>query len=182
MTVKRFFGDSARDALRKVKAALGPEAIVVSNKSVPGGVEIMAMSADSLEALSRQGGPSAAPVPAQAKPAAPATLHLPRLHRLKNRCVPSRRRRLFTREKMRATMRFRCRPRHAPRCLSSPGNRGSRHGRKLPPPHLLPSLPHKWPVSASSRAPCRRKWRPSQAISKWRPRSVRWRARSASPA
>jgi flagellar biosynthesis protein FlhF len=54
MTVKRFFGETARDALRKVKEALGPEAIVVSNKSVAGGVEIMAMSADSLEALSQQ--------------------------------------------------------------------------------------------------------------------------------
>jgi flagellar biosynthesis protein FlhF len=68
MTVKRFFGESAREALRKVKAALGPEAIVVSNKSVDGGVEIMAMSADSLDALSRQGGPTVAaavaPVPA----------------------------------------------------------------------------------------------------------------------
>jgi len=74
MTVKRFYGDSARDALRKVKAALGPEAIVVSNKSVPGGVEIMAMSADSLEALSRQGGPSVAVAPA--KPAPPAAAPL----------------------------------------------------------------------------------------------------------
>ncbi len=63
MTVKRFFGESARDALRKVKAALGPEAIVISNKPVQGGVEIMAMSADSLEAL--QGSE-----PAPAKPAA----------------------------------------------------------------------------------------------------------------
>ncbi|MFZ5498220.1 MAG: flagellar biosynthesis protein FlhF [Pseudomonadota bacterium] len=51
MTVRRFFGETAREALRKVKAALGPEAIVISNKSVPGGVEIMAMSADSLAAL-----------------------------------------------------------------------------------------------------------------------------------
>lgn len=56
MTVKRFFGESAREALRKVKETLGPEAIVVSNKAVPGGVEIMAMSADSLDALSRQAG------------------------------------------------------------------------------------------------------------------------------
>jgi flagellar biosynthesis protein FlhF len=64
MTVKRFFGDSAREALRKVKAALGPEAIVVSNKAVPGGVEIMAMSADSLDALSRQeGAPNSHAVP-----------------------------------------------------------------------------------------------------------------------
>ncbi len=70
MTVKRFFGESAREALRKVKAALGPEAIVISNKPVPGGVEIMAMSADSLEAL--QGG-NVAPAPAapQAQPASP---------------------------------------------------------------------------------------------------------------
>ncbi len=85
MTVKRFFGESARDALRKVKAALGPEAIVVSNKSVDGGVEIMAMSADSLDALSRQGGPAVAAVvapvpaspvkvPASAAPPAP-TFH-----------------------------------------------------------------------------------------------------------
>ncbi len=71
MTVKRFFGDSARDALRKVKETLGPEAIVVSNKAVPGGVEIMAMSADSLDALSRQGGGANPPaVPAQLRTAA----------------------------------------------------------------------------------------------------------------
>jgi flagellar biosynthesis protein FlhF len=72
MTVKRFFGETARDALRKVKEALGPEAIVVSNKSVPGGVEIMAMSADSLEALSHQAGaaPAAQPKPASAAPRA----------------------------------------------------------------------------------------------------------------
>jgi len=68
MTVKRFFGETAREALRKVKAALGPEAIVISNKSVPGGVEIMAMSADSLEAL--QGENKSAPAAASVmKPA-----------------------------------------------------------------------------------------------------------------
>jgi flagellar biosynthesis protein FlhF len=74
MTVKRFFGESAREALRKVKAALGPEAIVISNKSVPGGVEIMAMSADSLEALQGENKPAvAAPAPApQARAVPPA--------------------------------------------------------------------------------------------------------------
>ncbi len=73
MTVKRFFGESAREALRKVKAALGPEAIVISNKSVPGGVEIMAMSADSLEALQGENKPAkAVPAPqARAVPPAP---------------------------------------------------------------------------------------------------------------
>lgn len=52
MTVKRFVGATARECLRKVKEELGPDAIVVSNKAVDRGVEIVAMSSDSLEALS----------------------------------------------------------------------------------------------------------------------------------
>lgn len=52
MTVKRYFADTAREALRRVKAELGPDAIVVSNRAVEGGIEIMAMSADSLTDLS----------------------------------------------------------------------------------------------------------------------------------
>lgn len=52
MTVKRFVSPTAREALRRVKEELGPDAIVVANKAVPGGVEITAMSADSLNALS----------------------------------------------------------------------------------------------------------------------------------
>ncbi|CAB1370550.1 flagellar biosynthesis protein FlhF [Denitratisoma oestradiolicum] len=54
MTIKRFYAETARECLRKVKDDLGPDAIVVSNKAVEGGVEITAMSADSLDALSRQ--------------------------------------------------------------------------------------------------------------------------------
>lgn len=54
MTVKRYFAATARDCLRKVKEDLGPDAIVVSNKSVPGGVEVTAMSADSLEEISNR--------------------------------------------------------------------------------------------------------------------------------
>lgn len=52
MTVRRITSPTAREALRRVKEELGPDAIVVSNKAVPGGVEITAMSADSLNALS----------------------------------------------------------------------------------------------------------------------------------
>jgi len=54
MTVKRFYADTARECLRRVKDELGPDAIVVSNRAVDGGVEITAMSADSLDAISRQ--------------------------------------------------------------------------------------------------------------------------------
>jgi flagellar biosynthesis protein FlhF len=78
MTVKRFFGETAREALRKVKAALGPEAIVISNKSVPGGVEIMAMSADSLEALQGENKAASTPV---VKPAPPLVDIVPKAQR-----------------------------------------------------------------------------------------------------
>jgi flagellar biosynthesis protein FlhF len=54
MTVKRFVAPTAREALRRVKEELGPDAIVVANKAVPEGVEITAMSSDSLDALSAQ--------------------------------------------------------------------------------------------------------------------------------
>lgn len=57
MNVKRYIAPTARECLRKVKDELGPDAIVVSNKPVPGGVEIMAMTADGFEALSRQAAP-----------------------------------------------------------------------------------------------------------------------------
>lgn len=77
MTVKRFVGATARECLRKVKEELGPDAIVVSNKAVEGGVEIVAMSADSLEALSTGNGfPTEAtvkqPRPARPLPVSPA--------------------------------------------------------------------------------------------------------------
>ena len=64
MTVQRFVAPTARDALRRVKEELGPDAIVVANKAVPGGVEITAMSAESLDALSA---PKRAPAPAAAE-------------------------------------------------------------------------------------------------------------------
>jgi len=61
MTVKKYVAANAREALRRIKLELGPDAIVVSNKAVAEGVEIVAMSADSLEALSRQPAPRVAP-------------------------------------------------------------------------------------------------------------------------
>jgi len=52
MNVKRFFAPNARDALRRVKDELGGDAIVLSNRSVDGGVEIMAVPPDALRASS----------------------------------------------------------------------------------------------------------------------------------
>ena len=72
MTVKRYVADTARECLRRVKEELGPDAIVVSNRQIEGGVEITAMSADSLEALSAQSAPRVAAGGSAAGYAAPA--------------------------------------------------------------------------------------------------------------
>lgn len=42
MKIKRFFGKDMRSALAEVKDVLGPDAVIMSNKRVNGGVEIMA--------------------------------------------------------------------------------------------------------------------------------------------
>ena len=51
MNVKRFFGETARDALRQVKESLGPDAIVLSNRQLDGGVEILALPPEAAAAL-----------------------------------------------------------------------------------------------------------------------------------
>ncbi len=45
MNVRKFIATNARDALKKVKETLGNDAIILSNRGVPGGVEIMAVAA-----------------------------------------------------------------------------------------------------------------------------------------
>jgi flagellar biosynthesis protein FlhF len=73
MTVKKFVAASAREALRLVKDELGADAIVVSNRAVAEGVEIVAMSPESLEAISSSPLPAASrstPRPAAATTAA----------------------------------------------------------------------------------------------------------------
>nr|WP_077734914.1 hypothetical protein [Paenalcaligenes hominis] len=42
MNISRFFGATSREAMRQVRLALGPDALIVSNKRVNGGVEILA--------------------------------------------------------------------------------------------------------------------------------------------
>lgn len=44
MNVKRFFGRTNKEALAKLRAELGPDAVVVRNRTVEGGVEILAMA------------------------------------------------------------------------------------------------------------------------------------------
>ncbi|MFW7342464.1 flagellar biosynthesis protein FlhF [Pollutimonas sp. H1-120] len=42
MNISRFFGSTNREALRQVRLALGPDAMIVSNRRINGGVEILA--------------------------------------------------------------------------------------------------------------------------------------------
>lgn len=60
MSISRFFGATSREAMRQVRMALGPDALIVSNKRVNGGVEILA--ADSTAAPEES--PMAAAAPA----------------------------------------------------------------------------------------------------------------------
>ena len=63
MNVKRYFAPSAREALRALKEELGADAIVLSNRAVEGGVEILALPADAVGALQ-----SARPAPVAQRP------------------------------------------------------------------------------------------------------------------
>ncbi len=79
MNVKRYFANTAREALRTLKAELGPDAIVLSNRAVEGGVEILALPAEAVGAIeaSAQTAARVAAGPAnmprsQAMPARPA--------------------------------------------------------------------------------------------------------------
>ena len=51
MNVRKFFGGTTRDALRQVRDALGADALILSNRRVEGGVEIMAVTDGEVQAL-----------------------------------------------------------------------------------------------------------------------------------
>lgn len=59
MSISRFFGATTREAMRQVRLALGPDALIVSNKRVNGGVEILA--ADSTANVSGTATPASRP-------------------------------------------------------------------------------------------------------------------------
>jgi flagellar biosynthesis protein FlhF len=68
MNVRKFIAANARDALRKVKETLGNDAIILSNRGIPGGVEIMAVAARDMAMI----------VPTQVAESAPAPRPAPR--------------------------------------------------------------------------------------------------------
>jgi flagellar biosynthesis protein FlhF len=51
MNVKKFSAPSSREAMRKVREALGPDAVILSNRNVNGGIEILALPSEDMAAL-----------------------------------------------------------------------------------------------------------------------------------
>lgn len=51
MSVKRFTGHNIKEVMQQVRLELGDDAVIVSNKRVPGGIEIVAMSDEGLKEL-----------------------------------------------------------------------------------------------------------------------------------
>ncbi len=51
MNVRKFTASSSREALRKVRDAIGPDAVILSNRSVDGGTEILALAPEDMAAL-----------------------------------------------------------------------------------------------------------------------------------
>jgi flagellar biosynthesis protein FlhF len=51
MSIKRFFGKTTSEALRKVRDALGSDGVILSNRAADGGVEILALSNNDMTAM-----------------------------------------------------------------------------------------------------------------------------------
>ena len=51
MNVKKFSASSTREALRMVRDALGPDAVILSNRNVNGSVEILALASEDMSSL-----------------------------------------------------------------------------------------------------------------------------------
>ncbi|MCP2513906.1 MAG: flagellar biosynthesis protein FlhF [Achromobacter mucicolens] len=73
MKISRFYGANTRDVMRQVREALGPDALIVSNRSVEGGIEVLATVDGAFDdAPPPQTPPREAPAHAQSAPQRPA--------------------------------------------------------------------------------------------------------------
>ena len=70
MNVKRIVAKTSREAMRQLREALGPDAVILSNRAVEGGVEVLALAADDIAAMAPP--VNDAPAPAAAAPRSPA--------------------------------------------------------------------------------------------------------------
>jgi flagellar biosynthesis protein FlhF len=73
MPAQKFVGPNTKEALRLVRQQLGVEAVILSSRDVPEGVELLAIGAADLEALSRA--PALPPAPESLPAAADPSAH-----------------------------------------------------------------------------------------------------------
>ncbi len=67
--IKKFYAGTTREALRQVRDALGADAIILSNRRIEGGVEIIAVADLDMAALSQRAEPVVSARPSRAQPA-----------------------------------------------------------------------------------------------------------------
>ena len=51
MNVKRIVAKTSREAMRQLRDVLGPQAVILSNRAVDGGVEVLAMASEDIAAM-----------------------------------------------------------------------------------------------------------------------------------
>jgi flagellar biosynthesis protein FlhF len=54
MNIRRFVAENSRAALRQVRDTLGGDAIILANRSIDGGVEVLAAAPGAVDALTRR--------------------------------------------------------------------------------------------------------------------------------
>lgn len=69
MNVKRIVAKTSRDAMRQLRELLGPDAVILSNRAVEGGVEVLALAADDIAAMAPPVNDAPAPAPEPRSPA-----------------------------------------------------------------------------------------------------------------
>ncbi|MDP1645977.1 MAG: flagellar biosynthesis protein FlhF [Thiobacillus sp.] len=69
MNVKRIVAKTSREAMRQLRDALGPDAVILSNRAVEGGVEVLALAAEDIAAMAPPVVDAPAPAPASRSPA-----------------------------------------------------------------------------------------------------------------
>lgn len=94
MNVKRIVAKTSREAMRQLREVLGPDAVILSNRAVEGGVEVLAMPAEAIASMAPPVDDT--PAPARAEPAdfhtrtqAPAPRQ-PRLRDMPREAAPAR--------------------------------------------------------------------------------------------
>ncbi|HEX7972730.1 MAG TPA: flagellar biosynthesis protein FlhF [Thiobacillus sp.] len=68
MNVKRIVAKTSREAMRQLRDALGPDAVILSNRAVDGGVEVLALAAEDIAAMAPPVVEAPAPAPRATAP------------------------------------------------------------------------------------------------------------------